>query len=274
MLAVRLEEVSKRYGERFALKDVSMEIEEGSSVLIVGKNGAGKSTLLRCITGVIGFEGRVLTLGMDVKKLGKEVRRLVGYVPQNVRYQEDAKVVDLVDYVSNLKRVDIFLDEALSPLGLQDMARSKVGSLSSGMRQRLAISLALIGDPRLLILDEPFNNLDPMARNRLSELLQDLVRRGRTVIASVHTLSGLIHSFGHVAVLSDGRLVRMLEADEVGRIVRPVYKIHIRVGKSWRTYSTGDVFTKLRELADDGIDVGDAWIEEPDAEELLRAMGG
>jgi ABC-type multidrug transport system ATPase subunit len=79
MRAVQLEEVSKRFGDYFALKDVSMEIEDGSSVLLVGKNGAGKSTLLRCITGIIGFEGRILTLGMDVKKTwerGQEACRL------------------------------------------------------------------------------------------------------------------------------------------------------------------------------------------------------
>jgi ABC-type multidrug transport system ATPase subunit len=101
-----------------------------------------------------------------------------------------------------------------------------------------------------------------------------MVRRGRTVIASVHTLSGLIHSFEYVAVLSDGRLVRMLEADEVSRIVKPIYKIHVRVGGSWRTYFTDDVFAKLSELADEGYDIRDAWIEEPDAEGLLRAIGG
>jgi ABC-type multidrug transport system ATPase subunit len=274
MRAVQLEEVSKRFGDYFALKDVSMEIEDGSSVLLVGKNGAGKSTLLRCITGIIGFEGRILTLGMDVKKLGREVRRLVGYVPQNIRYQEDVRVVELADYVADMKGVDVFLDEVLTPFGLQEVAYFKVGSLSSGMKQRLAISLALIGDPKLLILDEPFNNLDPMARNKLSELLQTMVKRGRTVIASVHTLSGLIHSFEYVAVLSDGRLVRMLEADEVSRIVKPIYKIHVRVGGSWRTYFTDDVFAKLSELVDDGYDIRDAWIEEPDAEGLLRAIGG
>jgi ABC-type multidrug transport system ATPase subunit len=274
MLAVELEGVSKWFGENLALDNISMVIEEGQSVLLLGPNGAGKSTLLRCILGIIDFKGRISVLGLDVRKHGREVRRHVGYVPQNIRYQEGFSVMELVDHVSDIKGVDVFLDESLSQFRLEDMAYAKVGSLSSGMRQRLAISLALIGDPQLLILDEPFNNLDPVARNRLSELLGDMARRGKTVVVSVHTMSGLIHSFDGVAVLNGGRLVKMMKAEEVVRVARPVYKIHIRVEEGWRTYNTENLFATLKELEEGGYDVSSAWIEEPDAEELLRTIIG
>jgi ABC-type multidrug transport system ATPase subunit len=274
MLAVELEGVSKWFGENLALDNISMVIEEGQSVLLLGPNGAGKSTLLRCILGIIDFKGRISVLGLDVRKHGREVRRHVGYVPQNIRYQEGFSVMELVDHVSDIKGVDVFLDESLSQFRLEDMAYAKVGSLSSGMRQRLAISLALIGDPQLLILDEPFNNLDPVARNRLSELLGDMARRGKTVVVSVHTMSGLIHSFDEVAVLNGGRLVKMMKAEEVVRVARPVYKIHIRVEEGWRTYNTENLFATLKELEEGGYDVSSAWIEEPDAEELLRTIIG
>lgn len=274
MDAVKLEGVSKRFGERLALDNISLNVGSGKSILLVGTNGAGKSTLLRCILGIIGFTGAITVYGMDVKRRGKEVRRLVGYVPQNIRYGENVTVAELVDYVSDLKGVDVQLEDVLLPLGLENMAYVKVGSLSGGMRQRLAISLALIGDPKLLLLDEPFNNLDPMARNTVGELLRRQANMGKTVIVSVHTMSGLIHSFESVAVLRDGRLVRVLDASEAIEVVKPVYRIHVRGKDGWRTYSTDNLFEKLKELDGEGFEMGNAWVEEPDAEELLRAIGG
>ena len=179
MHALELKGVSKMFGERTALDNITLTVESGKSVLLVGTNGAGKSTMLRCILGIIGFTGSVRVYDMDVRKHGKIVRKMVGYLPQNIRYPEDATLASLVDYVSDLKGVDVYLEETLSLFGLEKMVDAKVGSLSGGMRQRLAISLALIGDPKLLLLDEPFNNLDPMARNTVSELLKEQAKRGK-----------------------------------------------------------------------------------------------
>jgi ABC-type multidrug transport system ATPase subunit len=274
MYAIEIEGVSKRFGGRPALENVSLLVDRGSSVLLVGTNGAGKSTLLRCILGIIGFTGSITVHGLDVRRHGKEVRRLVGYVPQNVRFGENATVEDVVDYVSDLKGVDVYLEDVLAPLGLEMMAGARVGSLSGGMRQRLAISLALIGDPQILLLDEPFNNLDPMAKNVVAEILRRKVEEGKTVVVSVHAVSGLIHSFDSVAVLREGRLVRVLEASEAVEMVKPVYRIHVLGDDGWRTYTTDDLFEKLKELAEMGFDIKNAWIEEPDAEEMLRAIGG
>jgi ABC-type multidrug transport system ATPase subunit len=274
MYAIELEGVSKRFAGRPALENVSLRVDKGSSVLLVGTNGAGKSTLLRCVLGIIGFTGSITVHGLDVRRYGKEVRRMVGYVPQNVRFSENATVEDVVDYVSDLKGVDVYLEEVLAPLGLENMAGARVGSLSGGMRQRLAISLALIGDPQILLLDEPFNNLDPMAKNVVAEILRRKVEEGKTVVVSSHTISGLIHSFDVVAVLRGGRLVRVLEASEAVEMVKPVYRIHVRSDNGWRTYTTEDLFEKLKELVEMGFDVKNAWIEEPDAEEMLRAIGG
>jgi ABC-type multidrug transport system ATPase subunit len=109
MHAVELEGVSKRFGERTALDNITFKVESGRSILLVGTNGAGKSTMLRCILGIIGFTGNVAVYGMDVKRRGKDVRKLVGHVPQNIRYVENVTVAELVDYVSDLKRVDVYL---------------------------------------------------------------------------------------------------------------------------------------------------------------------
>ncbi|MEM1954144.1 MAG: ABC transporter ATP-binding protein [Nitrososphaerota archaeon] len=274
MSAVEIRGLSKRFGERLALDSISLEVQRGESVLLMGPNGAGKTTLLRCVVGMLSFEGEVRVMGLDVKREGREVRRIIGYVPQQVRFPEDVTVYELVDFVSDVKGVDVDLEEVLGPFGLIDAAHNKVGSLSGGMRQRLAIALSLIGDPQLVLMDEPFSNLDAMSRNSVQEMMRGLMRRGKTLLVSVHTVSGLIHAFDKVAVLRDGRLVGLFRSEDVLRALRPVYRVHIRDGSGWTTYRTEDLFGTLSSLQSSGHDLREVWVEEPDVEELLRAMGG
>lgn len=274
MNAIEVKRLSKRFGDRLALDSVSMEVERGESVLLMGSNGAGKTTLLRCVLGMLDFEGEVRVMGLDVRSEGKEVRRITGYVPQNVRFPEDLTVYELVDFVSDVKGVDVELEEVLGPFGLSEAAHRRVGSLSGGMRQRLAIALSLIGDPELVLMDEPFSNLDAMSRNSVQGLMRELMRRGKTLLVSVHTVSGLIHFFDRVAVLREGRLVGTFRSDEVLRTLRPVYRVHLRTGNGWATYRTDDLFETLSRLQSSGHDLREAWVEEPDVEELLRSIGG
>lgn len=270
MKALVVKGVTKRFGDRLVLDDVTFEVEAGESVLLMGANGAGKTTLLRCILGLLRFEGSIEVLGLDVKNYGKNVRKHIGYVPQHVRLQPEMTVYEMVDFVSDMKGVDVSLEEVLGPLGLTDMAEKKVGALSGGMIQRLAISLSMIGDPALLLMDEPFSNLDAASRNAVHEILKTMMKKGKTIVVSVHTVSGLIHLFEKVVLLKDGRLAGVMSADEVLRLMRPVYRVHVRTGDEWTTYRTEDLFAILSELQ--SSQVRDAWVEEPDVEELLRRI--
>jgi len=203
MYAIELEGVSKRFGGKLALENVSLRVDKGSSVLLVGTNGAGKSTLLRCVLGIIGFTGSITVHGLDVRRHGKEVRRMVGYVPQNVRFSENATVEYVVDYVSDLKGVDVYLEEVLAPLGLDKMAGARVGSLSGGMRQRAQLARALITSPKLLVMDEPFVALDALTRIKLQGHLSWLISKLRsTVIFITHDIEEAITIGTRIIVMS------------------------------------------------------------------------
>ncbi|GBC71355.1 putative ABC transporter ATP-binding protein YxlF [Candidatus Calditenuaceae archaeon HR02] len=274
MKAIEVRNLTKRFRENVALDSIYLELGLKESVLVMGANGAGKTTLLRCILGLIDFEGEVMVMGLDVRKKGKDVRRMVGYVPQQVRFPEEMTVYDLVDFVSDMKGVDITLEETLSPFGLMDTVNSPVGSLSGGLRQRLAIALSLIGNPRLIIMDEPFNNLDPMMRNTVHDMMREMMRGGKSLIVSIHNISGLITAFEKIVVLKEGRMVGVYHSEDVLRTLRPVYKVHVKSDNGWTTYRTEDLFATLTELQESGKDLRNAWIEEPDAEELLKFVGG
>ncbi len=273
MRAVEIRGLRKTFGERVALNSVDLQVEKGESVLLMGPNGSGKTTLLRCVMGMLEFEGEISVMGLDVKRKGKEVRRVTGYVPQHVRLPEEMTVYELVDFVSDSKGVDVELEEVLGPFGLTEFSHVRVGALSGGMRQRLAIALALIGDPQVILMDEPFSNLDAASRGSLHELLRRLTAGGKTLVVSVHTVSGLIQLFEKVAVLREGRLTGVFRAEEVLRSMRPVYRIHLKTGNGWKTIRTDDLFGTLSRLQDEGHDLREAWVEEPDVEELLRSVG-
>ncbi len=273
MRAIEVRGLRKTFGERVALESVSMQVEKGESVLLMGPNGSGKTTLLRCVMGILDFEGEISVMELDVKRDGKEVRRVTGYVPQHVRFPEEATVYELVDFVSDLKGVDVELDDVLGPFGLTEASHVKVGALSGGMKQRLAIALALIGDPQVILMDEPFSNLDAASRSVVTELLKTLIEEGKTVVVSVHTVSGLIHVLEKVAVLRDGRMAGLFRAEEVLRKMRPSYRIHLRTGNGWTTLRTDDLFAALSRLRNEGHDLREAWVEEPDVEELMGSVG-
>lgn len=206
MEAIEVIGVSKYYGDKKVLRDINLVIEDGESVVLLGPNGAGKSTLMRCILGLVRFEGKIRVMGLDVKRHGPSVRRLIGYVPQSARLPDEARIVDLVDLVSDLKGVDVYLEDVLDPFGLLDYAHRKVGELSGGMKQRLAIAISLIGGPRILLLDEPFNNLDATSRARLIDLLRSL-RGERVLLMSVHDPSEVVPFVDRVVLMRDGCLV-------------------------------------------------------------------
>ncbi len=273
MMAIEVRGLRKTFGERVALESVSMQVERGESVLLMGPNGSGKTTLLRCVMGMLNFEGEISVMGFDVRRDGKKVRRVTGYVPQHVRFPEEMTPYELVDFVSDMKGVDVELEDVLGPLGLSEVSHLKVGALSGGMRQRLTIALALIGDPQVVLMDEPFSNLDAASRGDVHELLRRLMKEGKTVVVSVHTVSGLIHVFEKVAVLRDGKLARLFRAEEVLRSMRPLYRVHIRTGNGWTTLKTDDLFSTLSRLQNEGHDLRGAWVEEPDVEELLKSVG-
>jgi ABC-type multidrug transport system ATPase subunit len=209
---ISVQAVTKRYGERAALDAVSFDVGRGEAVALWGPNGAGKSTAIRCVLGAIRFEGSVRIGGFDVARSGKAARRLVGYVPQHLAFFDDLTVEDTVALSTTLRSVPLERGlDVLGDLGLADHRTKAVGALSGGLTQRLAIALALVADPPVLLLDEPTSSLDVAARESVLEVFERLRDQERSILLSSHHLDEVGVLADRVLAMDAGRIT--LEAD-------------------------------------------------------------
>ncbi len=227
-----LTHVSKHFGARAALDDVSLEFRRGEITLLLGSNGAGKSTLLRCLLGVIDFDGDVRVGGLDPATDGSAVRSLIGYMPQTGGLHPDLTATQTLDLYAAIRGVApergaVLLEEA----GLAAHAHERVADLSGGMQQRLGFALALLTDPMVLVLDEPSASLDAASRDWLAARLDKAAAEGRAVIVSTHSGQELLSAGHRRIVLEDGRVVH---ADPPGGVPEVVHSRPFRPGESGR----------------------------------------
>lgn len=204
---LRLDNVRKRYGRRTVLDGVSFAIAPGRVVALLGGNGAGKTTTLKCILGVTSFEGAVEVGGLRVDKRGRDARRLIGYVPQLPALSEDDTCEQALSFTAELRGAPLSgIGDALERVNLTAQRTMRIGELSGGMRQRLALGAALLGDPKLLLLDEPTASLDLESRAQFDRIIGDLRSEGRTILLSTHHHSRLDELVDQVLILHEGAL--------------------------------------------------------------------
>jgi len=211
--AVRVDGLSRRYGATRALDEVDLTLERGITGLL-GPNGAGKTTLLSILATVNEPDaGRVSVFGLDPRRAAErvEIRRRLGYLPQELGYHRHFTVAGFLDYVAILKEITDRRRRAeevarvLAAIGLEGHARTRIRALSGGMRQRLGIAQALLGEPELLILDEPTAGLDPEQRLRFRELLSGLPG-DPVIVLSTHQADDIAAICPQVVVLLQGRV--------------------------------------------------------------------
>lgn len=227
---------TKHYGRAAALEAVSFQAGRGEALALWGANGAGKSTLIKAILGLIEFEGRISVQGRDVRGDGKAARRAVGYVPQEVTFYEQS-VADTVRFFARLKAAPAERGgELLERLGLADHARKPVSALSGGLRQRLALAVALLADPPVLLLDEPTANLDAQAQRDYLALLAGLCQRdNKTILFASHRLEEVELLAQRVLMLEHGRLVDTVTPPELLARLMPYIKLTLSVPEAGRS---------------------------------------
>jgi ABC-type multidrug transport system ATPase subunit len=204
---IELDNVTRRYGHKTVLDHVSFSIQPGQVVALLGGNGAGKTTTLKCILGIIGCEGAVRVGGLRVDKQGREARALMGYVPQLPALAEDDTCGEALAFTAELRGVPkARVPEALAAVNLAGHGDTRVGELSGGMRQRLALAAALLGDPPLLLLDEPTASLDAESRAQFEEIIRRLRDEGRTILISTHAHGRLDELADRILILREGAL--------------------------------------------------------------------
>jgi nitrous oxidase accessory protein len=236
-LMVKVEKLSKQFGKVIALNNLTFEIQAGEAVALWGANGAGKTTALRCLLGVIPYKGTVRLGEFHSTWQGKAVRRLLGFVPQEINFHDDLTVQETLHFYARLKKTAVNTPHTatfLQQLGLDSHLEKQVGELSGGMKQRLALAIALLADPPVLILDEPTANLDIRAREQFLSLLAELKTAGKTLIFSSHRPDEVTALADRVLVLENGRVVADCPPAQLSRYLGEwaMLKLHLS-GEQW-----------------------------------------
>jgi ABC-type multidrug transport system ATPase subunit len=217
---IEFEGLVKRFGHRTVLDDLSFTVPEGSVVGLLGPNGAGKSTAMRILLGLQKpTAGHARILGHEAGSAGfREATRKAGVIIEAPPlYKNVSAMVNLEIRVASmgLSTNDAEVREILNRVGIAERADDKVGSFSLGMRQRVGIALALVGDPSIVILDEPTNGLDPEGAVEVRNLVRSLPKRGATTLLCTHRLAEIEATCDYVVVLQDGRLITQGSLDDV-----------------------------------------------------------
>lgn len=208
--------VSKRYAEVVAVRELSFRVEPGETFALIGPNGAGKTTTLKMLLGLVRPDRGTIALGPDrLPPSRPRARALLGYVPQSVEFPPGRTVSEVLVFFSDLRGLPReAVRRALSRTGLEPLATRRASELSGGYTQRLSLAQALLGDPALLVLDEPTASLDPEATWEFRNLVHSLQQEGRTILLCSHLLAEVERVAHRVLILVDGRAaaVESLEA--------------------------------------------------------------
>lgn len=207
---LRIENLTKSYDKNTVLKNINLEINEGSIFGLIGPNGAGKSTLMKSILGLVKKDsGKITLYGKEVnEKNQKETNKNLGSLIENPSSYDHLTAYDNLDIICDMKNIKKDnIDELLNEVGLFKSKNKKVRDFSLGMKQRLGIAIALIGNPKFLILDEPINGLDPYGIEEMRDLFQNIVKNSNTsILISSHILDEIEKISTHIGILKNGVL--------------------------------------------------------------------
>lgn len=215
MNAIEIKNLTKVYGKNRGIQDINISVEEGEIYGFIGPNGAGKSTTIKTLLNFIySTSGEALIFGMDSVKESEKIKEYIGYVPSEVRYYDDVKVKDIIKYAQSFypKSNKEYVDRICNELEL-DMNK-KMGELSLGNKKKVAIAQSLINNPKLLILDEPTNGLDPLMQKKLFNILIEEKEKGNTVFLSSHNLVEVQNLCDRVCVIKEGKIVDIIEIEK------------------------------------------------------------
>ena len=233
--AIRLSGVTRSFGAKTAVADLNLEVPRGSFFGICGPNGAGKTTTLRMVTGLLRpSSGRVLVAGADVWADPTAAKRRYGFVPDQPTLFDRLNATELLQFTGALRGMDPTVvarrsEELLAALTLQDEPRTLIADYSLGMTKKIALAVAVLHNPEVLILDEPFGSLDPVNTGVLVELLRRHRRGGGTVVFSSHVMEVVERLCDEVVIMHNGRVIAHGPVDEV-RGGQPLQDAFIALG--------------------------------------------
>ena len=231
---IRVENLTKTFGQHSAVKSVSFDVEIGETLGLLGPNGAGKTTIMRMITGYLPpTDGRVLINDIDMFEQPDEVKKTIGYLPEHPPLYLDMTVNEYLKYTAQIQGVSndnlkMNIEHVAELCGIPDKLNRLTGNLSKGYKQRVGLAQALVHNPDILVLDEPTSGLDPQQIIEIRELIKDLGRK-RTVILSSHILQEVTSICQKIAIINEGRLAACDSIDNLSKNIDSGQKIFVRV---------------------------------------------
>jgi len=219
---LEIKNVSKTYNkETLACNKINLTIEPGDIYGFIGHNGAGKTTLLKSISGIINFdEGDITIFGLSITKNPLEAKKLIAYIPDNPDIYESLSGLEYLDFIADVFNVpldkrQLLIDKYAEMFEIKDVLHNPISSYSHGMKQKIVIMSALIHEPKVMLLDEPFVGLDPKASFLLKEVFKELCQKGSLIFFSTHVLEVAEKLCNKVAIIKNGSIVANGKTEEV-----------------------------------------------------------
>lgn len=218
---IEIKNVTKKYGDKKALDNVSFTVNDGDIFAFIGHNGAGKTTLIKSIVGIHDFdEGDILINNISIKDNPVECKKLMAFVPDNPETYEHMKAIDYINFICDMYDVskDVRknnIEKYSKIFGMENKLNDTIDSFSHGMKQKVVLISALAHDPKILVMDEPFVGLDPKAVFDIKEILNEMVKEGKIVFYSTHILDVAEKLCSRVAIIKNGKLVKSGSMKEI-----------------------------------------------------------
>ena len=218
---IEIKNVTKKYGDKVAVDNVSFTVNDGDVFAFIGHNGAGKTTLIKSIVGLHDFEeGDIIINGISIKEDPVACKKMMAYVPDNPETYEHMKAIKYINFICDMYDVDTEtrtknITKYAKLFGMEDKLNDTIDSYSHGMKQKLVLISALAHDPQVLIMDEPFVGLDPKAVFDIKEVLNEMVKEGKIVFYSTHILDVAEKICSRVAIIKKGKLVKSGSMKEI-----------------------------------------------------------
>ena len=218
---IEFKNVTKKYGNKVAVDNISFNVLDGDIFAFIGHNGAGKTTLIKALVGIHDFEeGDILIDGISIKKNPIACKKLMAFVPDNPETYEHMKGIDYINFICDMYDTDRNLRETnikkyASMLNIEDRLNDTIDSYSHGMKQKVALIAALAHNPKILVMDEPFVGLDPKAVFEVKEIINEMTKEGKIIFYSTHILDVAEKLCKRVAIIKQGKLVKCGTMSEI-----------------------------------------------------------